>query len=409
VSILSESELLKIIDALTQAPETQQYQDLSAIHMRPDDLGEFSDLDPFGQAYRNKVVAIYRRLSQRESYHPDEDEKSGMGAIKDIWRDSFPFAFKSTNLVSEFLIAWGAIFSAIDAQAGDSVLEYGPGSGQVLLMLARTSVNAFGVDIDQDGLDLLRRQSEAMGLNVNLERAGFGEGFGDARFDRILFFEAFHHALNFDQLLLRLHDRLKKGGRVVFAGEPVIIGQDDSIPYPWGPRMDALSVFCIRRNGWMELGFRQDFFVRLMMRCGWLVQFRGAPVYRGWTYIAEAMGGEINLGAPFILFDGWSEPEGHHRWTVVEHAGLPLPDRRFPVMKIAVEVANFLPTSKWVKIRAGDTIRSAEIHSGKTHLIDLGRTQNVSELLIETTLSRIPNDSRTLGIAVCRLFIAPTA
>ena len=105
-------------------------------------------------------------------------------------------------------------------------MEYGPGSGQTLLMLARLGVKCFGVDIDEASLNQVRKQALELGLTIELERALFGHGFDSdlepMRFDRILFFEAFHHEINFELLLLRLHSRLSEGGRVVFCGEPIV-------------------------------------------------------------------------------------------------------------------------------------------------------------------------------------------
>lgn len=178
--------------------------------------------------------------------------------------------FRDPRLVSEFLSSWGQIMRCLDVEPGReaSVLEYGTGSGQLLLMLARLGLRAHAVDIDEGSLAQVRAQSDAMGLGVRTERAVFGEGFEGETFDRILFFEAFHHAIDFMPLLARLQRRLKPGGRIVFCGEPILGEGAPSVPYPWGPRLDALSIFCMRRWGWMELGFTERFFVEALQRKG---------------------------------------------------------------------------------------------------------------------------------------------
>jgi hypothetical protein len=43
-----------------------------------------------------------------------------------------------------------------------------------------------------------------------------------APFDLVVFFEAFHHALNHQVLLYKLHGIVADEGRVLFAGEPII-------------------------------------------------------------------------------------------------------------------------------------------------------------------------------------------
>src|SRR5205085_10657470 len=108
-----------------------------------------------------------------------------------------PFGLGQTRFVGEHLTSWGAIFHALDLKRGQTVLEYGPGTGQLLLILARTGVDAHGVDVDQSSLDLVTMQADAMSLKIHLERAVFGAGFEGQQFDAIVFYEAFHHALDF--------------------------------------------------------------------------------------------------------------------------------------------------------------------------------------------------------------------
>ncbi len=96
---------------------------------------------------------------------------------------------------------------------------------------------------------------------VTVARALLGARFDGERFDRIVFYEAFHHAIDCPSLLRGLHDRLNPGGRVLLCGEPVMPDVFEGVTYPWGPRLDARSVFCMRRSGWMELGFTHRFFL----------------------------------------------------------------------------------------------------------------------------------------------------
>ena len=205
------------------------------------------------------------------------DEAPAGGVPSNVWTGLVPWSFRNPKLVSEHLLSWGQIFRLLDVPPGGSVLEYGPGSGQILLMLARMGVGASGVDICTTALESIRRQAGALGLPLRLERAVFGEGFAGERFDRIVFFEAFHHALDFETLLARLRDRINPGGRIILCGEPIVPAPFAGVPYPWGPRLDALSVFCMRRFGWMELGFTHDFFVEAARRAGWRARFCPFP------------------------------------------------------------------------------------------------------------------------------------
>jgi hypothetical protein len=39
--------------------------------------------------------------------------------------------------------------------------------------------------------------------------------------------------------------------------------------YPWGPRLDGLSVWSSRTYGWLELGFDTRYFDAALARTGW--------------------------------------------------------------------------------------------------------------------------------------------
>jgi hypothetical protein len=137
-------------------------------------------------------------------------------------------------------------------------------------------------------MESIRAQSTHLGLSVETERAEFGGGFEGQKFDCILFYEAFHHAFDFDGLLIRLHERLNPGGRIVLCGEPVVSAPSDAVPYPWGPRLDALSVFCIRRFGWMELGFTHDYLTKIASVTGWTAKLHPFPTCgRAAVYVLE--------------------------------------------------------------------------------------------------------------------------
>ena len=330
-------EFDQIISSLAGAvPDAAQYARLSQIHIDHPLAEQLAGLDPFSAAYRSTAMELYLSLRGRstEGYKPELHELAeNNGVPLDIWKQASPWCFRSPTMAAEFLICWGQIMRLLDLPVDGtaSVLEYGTGSGQLLLFLARMGIDVYAVDIDQPSLDLVTAQSNAMGLEIKCERDLFGEGFSGKTFDRIVFFEAFHHAWDFEKLLDRLSNRLSPGGLLVLCGEPVVSGPTPSIPFPWGPRLDALSVFCIRRFGWMELGFSEDFLFEVFARHGWLiVSHHIHNVGRASTYVARrAAGSTIRLGDNFSLSarfsSGWSPPEGTHRWTNGTLTQLPNP------------------------------------------------------------------------------------
>ena len=260
-------------------PDAAQYKRMSGLILDLPQSRALSRIDPFSPAYRPAAMALYLSLRGRseDGYVARRDEPPATPLPPHLWTGLVPWSFRDARMLSEHVLAWGHILSHLDLPPGGSILEYGPGSGQFLIMMARMGYRACGVDIDAQALEGIQAQARHLALELETDCAEFGEGFGDRRFDCILFYESFHHAFEFEALLRRLHDRLNPGGQIILCGEPVVAGQFGGLPYPWGPRLDALSVFCIRRFGWMELGFTHDYLMRVIRDTGWAASFHEFP------------------------------------------------------------------------------------------------------------------------------------
>lgn len=219
------------------------------------------------------------------------------------------------------------------------------------------------------------------------------------------FFESFHHEFEFQRLLIRLHGRLNRGGRMVFCGEPVVEAAFDGIPYPWGSRLDALSVYCMRKMGWMELGCEHNTFVGSLNRCGWKVQHYPLTLSgRAHTYVAEPiLEGRMELGKGYVLGKhdaGFHAPEGTHRWTR-ERSTFPLPVDECISVDVEIEVSNFLPYEKSLKISSGDVEVSRVLAPGEAHVLLILQDARGETLDFESdTHFPSPEDARLLGVAV---------
>ena len=403
-------------------PDSVQYQALSGIALTHELAPQLLTLDPFSADYRSAVLRIYRDLRGGDrAYLPEQDEKSGMALPQDLVRGVSPWFFRDTALVSEFLLSWGQIMRALALPPGSDakILEYGTGSGQLLLFLARLGLQTSAVDIDAASLELVRAQAEAMQLDVRTEQGVFGEGFEGESFDRIIFFEAFHHAIDFTALLRRLRQRLRPGGLLVLCGEPVVGACMPAVPYPWGPRLDGLSVFCIRRYGWMELGFTEPFLIEALHRHGWLVDVRAIPdCGRATTYVARPyVGVMIEVGKHVSLGPhdgGWQDFEGSHRWTRGDTmATFPLPDQDGP-SQATIRLSNVFPIDVAMELYDGETfVRSTVVPAGSVDVeIVLGPCMNPF-FAIKAAGSRPDEvwpgsgDRRSLGVAVSGIRIDP--
>lgn len=273
--VASLDELRGMIAAVRAAPDGAPhaiYHDLCAFQLTPPPIAaQMRALDPFSAEYAALAMQLADTLRGRPDYLPSQDERLGHTMQdRDLWTGLSPWDFRDPQLMAEFFDCYAGLLRQLGCAPGASILEYGPGSGQFLLALARLGYRCHAVDIEGEYLTLIQRQAAAMGVTVACEEGVFGEGFLETRFDVILFFEAFHHAPNFLALLRRLRHRLNPGGRLILCGEPIFPpGMDyGPIPYPWGPRLDALSIEAFQR-GWMELGFQLDFLMQAFTRTGW--------------------------------------------------------------------------------------------------------------------------------------------
>jgi SAM-dependent methyltransferase len=124
------------------------------------------------------------------------------------------------------------------------------------------------LDIEQKFLDLVKERARRGNLDVETVHGDFSAIAGlDRQFDAVLFFESFHHCSNHQALIAALDRVIAPEGRVIFAGEPIT----DGFPIPWGLRLDGEALWVLRRRGWLELGFREDYFVNLLAGHGWHV------------------------------------------------------------------------------------------------------------------------------------------
>ena len=401
----------------TGVPDARQYKHLSSLTVISLGAEMLRGLDPFSAEYAKAAFELYKTIrgGERADYLPARDEAAPSPLPASLFTDLVPWSFRDAGLVAEFLVSWGHMLQMLEASAGSqlSVLEYGTGSGQFLLILARLGFAVHGVDINADAVEAVQAQAARMGLTVHMQQAEFGGGFEGQRFDRIVFFEAFHHAFDFMTLLRQLRDRLNPGGMLILCGEPVVSEPSPSIPYPWGPRLDGLSAFCIRRFGWMELGFTWPFLREAMRRAGWTARFRPMPgcgradcyvavpadplaCGQAWRLQCGTTGSEDSLDG-----DGWSTAEGSHRWTVGAEALVLLPGHSGEALRIAVTVANHLAVAKPVTIRCGDQFASSVIPPAtEEHTIHLARGAD-AVLGVEAPLDPAGgSDQRMLGIAV---------
>lgn len=252
------------------------------------------DLDPFSDEYLQAMLKLHADISGNGNYSPETHELLGGRQQLDVAqlaRQPTPYS-NGVEITGDFLVALGFLMKTIAPKPGAAILEYGPGGGQLALFLARIGYDVTVVDIEPIYIEAIQRQADAIGVPITAMVGQFGETPDPAkRYDAVIFFEAFHHALRHLELLRRLQDVVAEGGVIALAGEPVHpkgSPWEVTVPFPWGPRCDALSLCAMRGPGWMELGFRESYLMEALARTGWQGERHVCPMTdRGTTYVVR--------------------------------------------------------------------------------------------------------------------------
>jgi 2-polyprenyl-3-methyl-5-hydroxy-6-metoxy-1,4-benzoquinol methylase len=220
--------------------------------------------DPHSREYFQAQFALYRLISGRATYQAATDEMTVFDKAE-IEARPFPYSTRSSTTVGEQLMAIGFTIQAMALRPGHRVLEFGPGWGKMTIELTQMGQPVTAVDINPDFLDLIKSRCGRLGCAVTTACSDMLRYSSTARFERVLFYECFHHCADHVAMIKRLDDLLTEDGVCLFAGEPIT----DEFSVPWGVRLDGASVWSIRKFGWLELGFRTDYFLDLLRRHHW--------------------------------------------------------------------------------------------------------------------------------------------
>jgi 2-polyprenyl-3-methyl-5-hydroxy-6-metoxy-1,4-benzoquinol methylase len=262
--------------------------------------------DPFSAEYARRQMALYETIAGRRYDTGNEETVFDVEAAR-----LRPFPYTASPAVGgTHLSAIAFMLRGLNLPPGARVLDVGPGWGNTSLALAQFGFEVTTLDIEPRFCALIGARARALGVPVEIvnddffwiERAG-------RRFDAIIFFESFHHCADHARLLQALPGALKEGGRVYFGAEPIV----RDFPLPWGVRTDGESLWAIRQNGWLELGFRESYFREALRRAGMSATIRRS-LDVPWITVWEA-----TVGAPEPLRLLANDPRLHSQTgTLVE-------------------------------------------------------------------------------------------
>jgi SAM-dependent methyltransferase len=367
-------------------------------------------LDPFGEDYRRWVKALYTQVSRMEGYNPHACELDRNVDPALPLGDFFPYSTRKADFIGSYLMGVGFVLRSLALPAGSRVIEYGVGWGHISTALARAGFEVTCVDIEPKFLELTDRQARAAGAAVSTYLGEFGTDpyAGAIHADGIVFFEAFHHSLDHRAVLAQLRRILRPGGRLILCGEPI----DPTFPVPWGIRPDGHSLWAIRSFGWMELGFSEDYFLRLMLLSGFSVEKLIQPDLGlfGLLYRCTLHGGDFHLGESLLPSDEevtWA-PQSEETYRFSQAASWVTLDGAPEWRSITVHAANYLALPLTATFYCGLARVEHRFAPGERREIPLSLLSSNRELHIGSE-TRVPGpigrgpDPKSLGIAVERI------
>lgn len=223
------------------------------------------NIDPDSDEYKQQQLELYKSISNRT--YSSENEKSEFYSIEAL-KKPYPYNTDDPKLIAHTLSSIANIISSMQLDVGGKVLEFGPGWGNLTIQLALTGYDVTAIDIEKNFLDLIRKRLKQVSCTARIIHGDFldVQKLDNEYFDVIIFQNCFHHCFNFHQLIERIRNVMKLNSKLIFAYEPI----SNEFLYPWGLRMDGESVYQIRNNGWMELGFKNEYFYKLMDKNGYV-------------------------------------------------------------------------------------------------------------------------------------------
>ena len=218
--------------------------------------------DPYSQEYYDAQMKLYSAISGKNKYTTaNEHTPFDFEALKN---KPFPYCTNSATTVGDQLIAQGFLIKAMSLEPGSRIVEFGPGWGNTTLHFAQMGYKVTAVDCEDDFINLIKHRAEKLSQEVELIKEDMLNFRANVKYNAAVFFECFHHCADHLKLLTNLHSLIDSEGLVAFAAEPIA-----DFAYPWGVRLDGMSVWSIRKFGWLELGFNTSYFMRTLLLLGW--------------------------------------------------------------------------------------------------------------------------------------------
>lgn len=265
-------------------------------------------LDPFSEAYVDQQIKLWEEVSGRR-FNQEINELCDFPFDEHL-KAANPYASRDVSTFAHHLASLTQVAIAADLPSAPRVLDLGCGWGLTSEVFAFLGADVTAMDIGQGFVDLVNARAHRSGMPIQAHRSTFEDFEPYAVFDMALFYECLHHAVRPWQVLERFRHHLSQGGKIVLAREPV-----QHIWWPhWGLRLDALSIYCMRKFGWFESGFSLAFIQTMAARLGLEVQERPDPHGSAPLYLLH-FPSEHRLDYTPLPLKSLVEPGLHEGWA----------------------------------------------------------------------------------------------
>ena len=223
-----------------------------------------TSLDPFSPEYAAQQLALYSEIAARPL-----DQTVNEFTWVDVPRHaSAPNSYDhgAPAILSEHWLRLSAALRMANPARGQWLLDMGCGWGLSSELMAQAGLNVLAMDVNPKFIELVTQRTKRLGLPIHPALGEFESYTPPHPVDVVLFYECLHHAPRPWFVLARLATFLNRhrGAQFLLAGEPI---QSHWWPH-WGMRLDAGSIYVMRKFGWFESGWSMEFILRCLAAAG---------------------------------------------------------------------------------------------------------------------------------------------
>jgi 2-polyprenyl-3-methyl-5-hydroxy-6-metoxy-1,4-benzoquinol methylase len=241
------------------------------------------DLDPYSEEYTQQQIELYKELSGRPGIDQYQNELTKFSLDHHVV-DSNPYGVRDITYIAKHINCVSKALQLAKLPNSAKVLDMGSGWGLSSEIISYCGASVTAVDINPEFTKLNQTRAQQRKFNVSSLTSSFDDFNTDEKYHGIFFYECLHHSVKTWELVEKYKQFLEENGCFIISGEPV----NSHWWKHWGLRLDPMSIYCIRKHGWFESGWSNDFLIDLLLRAKLTVEHhKGVGHDGGDIYIAR--------------------------------------------------------------------------------------------------------------------------